>query len=54
MTNFKVLTTTSTNYSESFESHSLLQIRPYTNPVIGHFAHIEEYKQDGIIMKYLE
>ena len=29
MTNFKVLTTTWTNYSESFESHSLLQIRPY-------------------------
>ena len=32
MTNFKVLTTTWTNYSESF-SLTL-------NPVIGHFAHI--------------
>ena len=53
ITNFKVLTTTWTNYSESF-SLTLYFKSVLTNPVIGHFAHIEEYKQDGIIKKYLE
>ena len=53
MTNFKVLTTTWTNYGESL-SLTLYFKSVLTNPVIGHFAHIEEYKQDGIIMKYLE
>ena len=53
MTKFKVLTTAWTNYSESF-SLTLYFKSVRTNPVLGHFAHIEQYKQDGIIMKYLE
>ena len=53
MTNFKVLTRTLANYSESF-SLTLYFKSVLINPVIGNFAHIEEYKQDGIIMKYLE
>ena len=40
MTNFKVLTTTWTNYSESF-SLTLYFKSVRTNPVIGHFAPIE-------------
>ena len=40
MTKFKVLTTTWTNYSESF-SLTLHFKSVRTNPVLGHFAHIE-------------
>ena len=40
MTKFKVLTATWTNYSESF-SLTLYFKSVRTNPVIGHFAHIE-------------
>ena len=39
MTKFQVLTTTWTNYSESF-SLTLYFKSVRTNPVIGHFAHI--------------
>ena len=40
MTNFKVLTTTWANYSESFSLTLYFKSVP-TKPVIGHFAHIE-------------
>ena len=53
MTKFKVLTTTCTNYSESV-SLTLYFKSVRTNPVLGHFAHTEQYKQDGIVTKYLE
>ena len=53
MTKFKVLTTTWANYSESF-GLTLYFKSVHTNPVIGHFAHIVSYKQDGMIMKCLK
>ena len=53
MTKLKVFATTWTNYSESFGlTLSFKSVR--TNPVTGHLAHSILYKQDGIIMKYLE
>ena len=50
MTNFKILTTTWTNYNESF-SLTLYFKSVLTNPVIGHFAHTVQYKQDGIVIR---
>ena len=52
MTNFQVLTTTSTNNSESFLL-SLCFKCVRTNLVIAYFAHVVHHKQDGNIVKHL-